>query len=75
MKKHDLATILARRARTSRASAADRIDRLIQEILTELKRGNAVSLPGLGRFNPGKSVSFDFESATRTGERAGEKKH
>jgi nucleoid DNA-binding protein len=61
MKKQDLAVRLARKARTSRAAAADRLDRLVHEILAELKKGNRVSLPGLGTFSPGRKIDFEFE--------------
>lgn len=61
MKKQDIAVRLARKAGVSRAAAADRLDRLIHDILTELKRGNPVSLPGLGTFTPGKRLNFEFD--------------
>jgi len=62
MKKQDIALRLARKARVSRAAAADRLDRLIHDILAELKKGNPVSLPGLGTFTPGKRLNFEFEA-------------
>ncbi len=58
MKKQDLATRLARKTRVSRAAAADRLDRIIHDILAELKKGNPVSLPGLGTLTPGKKLNF-----------------
>jgi nucleoid DNA-binding protein len=61
MKKQDITERLARKARLSHAAAADRLDRLIHDILAELKRGNPVSLPGLGIFTPGKKVNFQFD--------------
>jgi nucleoid DNA-binding protein len=61
MKKQDIAVRLARKARVSRAAAADRLDTLIHDILTELKRGNPVSLPGLWTFQPGKKLNFEFD--------------
>jgi nucleoid DNA-binding protein len=63
MKKQDLALRLARKSRTSRAAAADRLDRMIHEIIAELKKGNPVSLPGLGTFTPGRKVNFLFEAS------------
>ena len=65
MKKQDIALRLARRARLSRAAAADRLDRLVHDILSELKRGNPVSLPGLGTFTPGKRLNFEFNPPAR----------
>ncbi|MFB3779439.1 MAG: HU family DNA-binding protein [Bryobacteraceae bacterium] len=67
MKKQDITERLARKARLPRAVAADRLDRLIHDILAELKRGNPVCLPGLGTFTPGKKVNFQFDM-TRTKE-------
>ncbi|HSW50750.1 MAG TPA: HU family DNA-binding protein [Bryobacteraceae bacterium] len=61
MKKQDITERLARKARLPRAVAADRLDRLIHDILAELKRGHPVSLPGLGTFTPGKKVNFQFD--------------
>jgi nucleoid DNA-binding protein len=75
MKKQDLATRLARKARTSKAVAADRLDRIVHNIIAELKKGNPVALPGLGTFKPGKKLNFLFEkSKTPDGSRR-EKKH
>ena len=63
MKQPDLAARLARRARTSKAVAADRLDRIVHKIIAELKKGNPVSLPGLGTFKPGKKLNFQFEKS------------
>ena len=63
MKQQDLAARLARRARTSKAVAADRLDRIVHKIIAELKKGNPVSLPGLGTFKPGKKLNFQFEKS------------
>jgi nucleoid DNA-binding protein len=32
------------------ADAADRLDRVVQEIVAKLRRGESAGLPGLGRF-------------------------
>ncbi|MCC7174988.1 MAG: HU family DNA-binding protein [Bryobacterales bacterium] len=61
MRKQDIAARLARKARLSRAAAADRLDRLVHDILAELKKGNPVPLPGLGTFTPGERVGFEFD--------------
>jgi nucleoid DNA-binding protein len=75
MRKQDLATRLARRTRTSKAAAADRLDRLIHDILFELKKGNPVALPGLGTFTPGRTVAFEFEKGkSEDGVRRGKKR-
>jgi nucleoid DNA-binding protein len=75
MKKQDIAARLARKTRLSHGAAADRLDRLIHEILTELKRGNPVPLPGLGTFQPGKRIEFQFdETNPKSGGRRGRKR-
>ena len=61
MTKQQLAARLARQRRVSKTAAADQLDRVIHEILKGLKNGEAVSLPGLGTFLPGKKPGFRFE--------------
>jgi nucleoid DNA-binding protein len=74
MKKQDLAARLARKARTSKAVAADRLDRIVHDIIAELKKGNPVALPGLGTFTPGKKLDFQFSQLkTPNGPRREEK--
>jgi nucleoid DNA-binding protein len=74
MKKQDIALRLARKARVSRAAAADRLDRLVHDILSELRRGNQVSLPGLGTFTPGKRLRFEFNTGRPKGGLRSDKK-
>jgi len=75
MKKLDLAARLARRAHITKAAAADRLDRAVHEILTELKRGRTVLLPGVGSFTPGNQPEFQFErSLEKSGERRAKKR-
>jgi nucleoid DNA-binding protein len=62
MKKQDIAERLARKARVSPAAAADRLDKLIHDILPELKRGTAVALPGLGTLTPGDTLDMRFDT-------------
>jgi|GEM_PF-463312 len=62
MKKHDLAGRLARQSGVSKAAAADRIDRLVHEILRRLRKGQPAALPGLGTFLPGPRPAFRFET-------------
>jgi nucleoid DNA-binding protein len=64
MKKDDIARRLARRSHTSKAAAADQLDRIVHDILTELRKGKAFPLPGLGRFTPGARPGFEFETRT-----------
>ena len=61
MKKKELAARLARQSQTTKAAAADELDRVVHEILTKLRKGKPVSLPGLGTFTPGKKAGFQFE--------------
>jgi len=69
MKKPDIAKRIARQSGLTQAEAADRLDRVIHEILTDLRKGNPASLPGLGRFvhGIGGKVSFEPERGPRRG--------
>jgi len=48
MKQEELARELAREARLPPAVAQDRIDELVHRIVRKLRRGQRVSLPGVG---------------------------
>ncbi len=61
MKKLELARRLARKSGVSPAEAADELDRVIHHILSELRKGQAVPLPGLGKFRPGGGACIVFE--------------
>ena len=50
MKKPDIARRMARGSGVSTSEAADRLDRLVHELLQDLRRGKEARLPGLGRF-------------------------
>jgi len=60
MKKPDIAKRMARRAGVSQAEAADELDRIVRQILSDLRAGKEAALPGLGRFtqSPGGRVAF-----------------
>lgn len=45
--------------------AADELARAVDAILRRLKRGEAVSLPGVGRLVPGRGRQVRLEPATR----------
>ncbi len=62
MKKPELAKRLARQAGVSRAEAADHLDRVVHRILSGLRKGKAVPLPGLGKFTPGATWGFEPEN-------------
>jgi nucleoid DNA-binding protein len=65
MRKPEIARKVARRAGLSDGEAADRLDRIVREILSRLRQGKDASLPGLGRFRsgPGGRVSFEREGS------------
>ena len=71
MKKPDLAKRLARQSKVSTAEAADQLDRVVHQILSKLRRGQTVPLPGLGQFTPGAKGAFRFEKEkpTRRGQK------
>jgi nucleoid DNA-binding protein len=74
MKKDDLAKRLARQSHLTKAAAADQLDRMVHEILKQLRRGKDVALPGLGKFTPGKKLKFEFEEQSlRKGSESGKK--
>jgi len=53
----------------SASQPADRLDRVVQQIVTNLKQGKSASLPGLGRFrtSPKGIVRFEREGGKRRG--------
>ncbi len=60
MTKSDLAVRLAAEQGRAPAEAADALDVVVHIIIKKLKSGKAAALPGLGKFLPGKSPSFQF---------------
>ena len=62
MRKAEIAKRLARQSGVTKAEAADELDRVVHQILSKLRRGEAAPLPGLGRFTPGPEGSCRFES-------------
>jgi nucleoid DNA-binding protein len=67
MKKPEIARHMARQAGVTEAEAADRLDRVVHDILSKLRSGKTASLPGLGRFSTGADGIVKFQ-------RAGEKR-
>jgi nucleoid DNA-binding protein len=67
VKKPDIAKRMARRAGVTQAEAADRLDRVVHEILLRLRRGQEADLPGLGRLkhSPGGAVWLEHEGKPR----------
>jgi nucleoid DNA-binding protein len=60
MRKAELARKIARQAKLSEAAAADQLDRVLHQILKDLKKGRTVRLPGLGMLAPGRTQGFRF---------------
>ena len=60
MKKLDIARSLARKSGVSRAEAADRLDVMVHQILTDLRKGQETELPGMGRFSQGADGQILF---------------
>ncbi|SPF41832.1 hypothetical protein SBA4_280007 [Candidatus Sulfopaludibacter sp. SbA4] len=61
MKKPDIAKRIARQSRVTEAEAADRLDRMIHQILSNLRKGKGTSLPGLGKLTRGPDGRPVFE--------------
>ena len=58
---------MARRAGVSPAEAADRLDRVVNEILLRLRSGEETNLPGLGKLKrtPGGILWLEQEDKPR----------
>ncbi len=69
MTKPDIAKRMARQAGVSPAEAADRLDNMVRQILTDLRNGRESAFPGLGRFRhgPDGKVLFELERGRRRG--------
>jgi nucleoid DNA-binding protein len=61
MKKPEITKYLAKESGVTEAEAADRLDRVVHEILSNLRSGKSASLPGLGRFRAGAGGKVRFE--------------
>ena len=67
MRKTQLATKMAKQSGVTRAEAADQLDRVVHDIITNLRKGKPASLPGLGQFQPGDIWKFQFNQSGRKG--------
>jgi len=58
---------MARRAGVTQGEAADRVDRVVRQVLSRLRKGQETELPGLGRFTHGPDgrLAFERESGRR----------
>ena len=61
MKKPEIAKKMDRQSGGTRAEAADRLDRMVQEILHGVRHGKEIRLPGLGCFRSGSDGRMAFE--------------
>ena len=61
MKKPEIAKRIARRSGVSQAEAADRLDSMVRQILSRLRKGEEAPLPGLGKFLHGPDGKLVFE--------------
>lgn len=61
MRKTQLTTRLARESGVTKAEAADQLDRVVHQIVTNLRKGRSAALPGLGKFKPGEKWQFEFD--------------
>jgi nucleoid DNA-binding protein len=57
MKREELARILARLGGVSGSAARDQVDKEVHRILTALRKGRDVDLPGLGKLVTKKPVT------------------
>jgi nucleoid DNA-binding protein len=65
MKKVQLARRLAKDSQLTPAAAADQIDRVVNDLLKRVRKGQSVSLPGLGTFFSDCEQDFQFERAKK----------
>jgi nucleoid DNA-binding protein len=61
MNKQEIAKRIARQAGVSNGEAADRLDRVVYQILWNIRRGKESALPGMGKFtlSPGGTICFE----------------
>ena len=69
MNKSDIAKGLAEASGLTEAEAADRLDRVVHDIVSKLRRGESAPFPGLGKFTPqpGGKVTFRRQGGRRRG--------
>jgi nucleoid DNA-binding protein len=67
MKKAEIAKQWARQSGVTEAEAADRLDRVVRQILEQLRKNREAPLPGVGRFLLGcdGNLTFEREEGTR----------
>lgn len=65
MGKKEIAERLARQAHLSPGDAADQLDRLVYEILQQVRKGHNATIPGLGTFRAGDVLGFDLKGSRK----------
>jgi nucleoid DNA-binding protein len=61
MRKPEIAKRLARQSGVSSAEAADQLDRVVNQILSKLRKGKTAPFPGLGKFTLGTDGTVQFK--------------
>ena len=61
MKKEQIKRRLAKESRVSPVVAADQVDRIVNDLLLRVRKGESASLPGLGTFQSGSHGDFQFD--------------
>jgi len=61
MKKPEIAKRMASQSGVTDGEAADHLDSIVQRILSDLRKGKATPLPGLGKFISGPDGKIAFE--------------
>ncbi len=73
MNKSELTATLAKRKHLSKAAAADQLDRVVHQVLVNLRKGKPTRFPGLGSFFPGEKWGFRFDAKVgNRGQRGGQ---
>jgi nucleoid DNA-binding protein len=65
MRKQEIAKQLARRSGVTQGEAADRLDRVVHDILERLRQGKSADFPGMGHFHAGADGKIDFQPSRR----------
>ena len=67
MKKAEIAKRMAQEAGVSPAEAADRLDGVVRDVLSSLRKGRVATWPGLGRFHNERDGRMAFQPERRKG--------
>ena len=68
MKKSELAKRLAWQSNSTVSEAADRLDRMVGELVRRLKQGESAQLPGVGAFTRSRDGRLTFKQETNNRE-------